>query len=298
MSALWSRESVLLFTAALFFKGKCQTFLVCSNTKNKDKNTILTFIDFLYCNIFNAEQPNSENPSEEVIWSDGPASEFKNRYMAKVLNFLSQKYGKPFSWKYFATSHGKGVVDGVGGNVKRLVREKIMSQGEGSPVVQSAKDFADLAAKAVTSTRIFYVDEEFINKKIERENPWVDVLSIPGISSFHVIKSVGLALHCKNNALSLDETTFGAEAQVHDLLDLAVNQWVIVNYEGVHYRGEITEIDQDSVKVNVMHESKVPGFFRWPNERDEILYSRCEIVKIIPGPVIANNRGLYKFNDN
>ena len=297
MSAMWSRVSVLLFTAALFFKGKCQTFLVCSDTKNKDKNTIFTFIDFLYNNIFNTEQPNIEKPSEEVIWSDGPASEFKNRYMAKVLNLLSQKYGRTFSWKYFATSHGKGVVDGVGGNVKRLVREKMMSQGESVPVVQSAKDFADLAAKIVTNTRIFYVDEEFINKKIERENPWMDVPAIPGISLFHIMKSEGLATLCKNNALSSDYVTFGAEATAH-LLDLAVNQWVIVNYQNVYYRGEITEIYQDSVKVNVMHESKVPGFFRWPKQRDEIPYSRSEIMKIIPGPVIANNRGLYKFIDN
>ena len=28
---------------------------------------------------------------------------------------------KVFSWKYFATSHGKGVVDGIGGKAKALV---------------------------------------------------------------------------------------------------------------------------------------------------------------------------------
>lgn len=42
----------------------------------------------------------------------------------KILYNLSQKYQKDFSWKYFATSHGKGVVDGVGGRAKSLVREK------------------------------------------------------------------------------------------------------------------------------------------------------------------------------
>jgi len=44
---------------------------------------------------------------EEVIWTDGPSSEFKNRFMAALLKELSGKYNKTFTWKYFATSHGK-----------------------------------------------------------------------------------------------------------------------------------------------------------------------------------------------
>ena len=30
--------------------------------------------------------------------------------------------------KYFATSHGKGVVDGIGGRAKSIVRRKVMSK--------------------------------------------------------------------------------------------------------------------------------------------------------------------------
>ena len=57
----------------------------------------------------------SNEDVEEIIWSDGPTSEFKNRYMKTLLSMLSEKYNKPFTWKFSATSHGKGVVDGVGG---------------------------------------------------------------------------------------------------------------------------------------------------------------------------------------
>ena len=42
---------------------------------------------------------------------------------------LSKKYAKPFMWKFSATSHRKGVVDGVGGKVKSMVRRKVMSKG-------------------------------------------------------------------------------------------------------------------------------------------------------------------------
>lgn len=42
-SALWSRTSVLLFTAASFYKGNCQTYLICSDANAKDKDTVLVF---------------------------------------------------------------------------------------------------------------------------------------------------------------------------------------------------------------------------------------------------------------
>jgi hypothetical protein len=32
------------------------------------------------------------------------------------------------TWQYFATSHGKGAVDGVGGEVKRMARSLVMSK--------------------------------------------------------------------------------------------------------------------------------------------------------------------------
>ena len=41
--------------------------------------------------------------------------------MAKFLQSHSQKHKTVFLWKYFATSHGTGVDDGIGGKAKALV---------------------------------------------------------------------------------------------------------------------------------------------------------------------------------
>lgn len=87
----------------------------------------------------------SIQPEVDVIWSNGPSSEFKNRFMVKLLKVLSAKYSRPFHWKYFATSHGKGVVDGIGGSAKSLVRQRVMSCCDKAIIVQSAQDFANVA---------------------------------------------------------------------------------------------------------------------------------------------------------
>lgn len=58
--------------------------------------TKLQFLFFLN-NLFNLIHTENEDlPSAEIIWSDGPASEFKNRYMVKLISMLSEKYTKPF----------------------------------------------------------------------------------------------------------------------------------------------------------------------------------------------------------
>ena len=81
-SAPWSRASVTLFTAAAMNDGKCKTFLICSDTKEKTKDTIAVFVDHL------CEKhliPDTVSATEEVIWTDGPSSEFINKFMVHLI---------------------------------------------------------------------------------------------------------------------------------------------------------------------------------------------------------------------
>ena len=108
---------------AVYHKDQTKTFLICTDYKGNDKLSKGTFIEYLYGNEFF----NDGKVLNEVIWSDGPTTEFKNKFMRQLIQDLSLKYSKPFTWKFAATSHGKGVVDGVGGKVKSTIRHKVMS---------------------------------------------------------------------------------------------------------------------------------------------------------------------------
>lgn len=46
-------------------------------------------------------------------------------------------------------------MDGVGGNVNRLVRQKMLSQA--GTIVQSAQDFFEVASDVVKTTKIMYI---------------------------------------------------------------------------------------------------------------------------------------------
>lgn len=108
-SALWSRASIVLFTAAVLLNTELKYILLTSDFKSKEKNSIFTYIQYIYTFFGNTH----DSSIMEVIWSDGPSSEFKNQYMVTVLKFFAKKYDKVFQWKYFATSHGKGLCDAL-----------------------------------------------------------------------------------------------------------------------------------------------------------------------------------------
>ena len=63
---------------------------------------------------------------EVIIWSDGPSNEFKNQYITgKLLHEIMCLLKKEVTWKYFETSHGKGVCDGIGGTLKSNVARHV-----------------------------------------------------------------------------------------------------------------------------------------------------------------------------
>lgn len=141
-----------------------------------------TFINRLYEHI-TQDVPTSDDAGN-IIFSDGPSSEFKNKFCMKILYDLSQKFQKDFSWKCFATSHGKSVVDGVGGRAKSLVRQKSISK-DGSHVVQSSKDFAKLASELMSSTTVLHIDQREIDPAVALAHSWEDAPPAVGIRSMH-----------------------------------------------------------------------------------------------------------------
>ena len=84
----------------------------------------------------------------DIIWSDGPSLEFRNKFMEIFLQSICQKHKRPFSWKYFSRSHGNGVVDEIGDKAKAVVYVKVVSKGD---------DFSIIFHKNPIPTLIRYV---------------------------------------------------------------------------------------------------------------------------------------------
>lgn len=77
-TAHWNQRQLTLFTSALYYNDKIQSKVYVSNNNNHDKTTIVPYIYKLLMDL----------PDEVVIlkvWSDGPTSQFKNKYIAAMI---------------------------------------------------------------------------------------------------------------------------------------------------------------------------------------------------------------------
>ena len=77
MCALWTRVSVNLLTCAIYHRSETKTIYFFADYKGKNKLSTDIFLDTIYNNLMS----HNEHFGTEIIWSDGPSSEFKNQYM-------------------------------------------------------------------------------------------------------------------------------------------------------------------------------------------------------------------------
>ncbi|PIK39888.1 hypothetical protein BSL78_05624 [Apostichopus japonicus] len=88
------------------------------------------------------------------------------------ITHFRETYGVQASWNFFATSHGKGVVHGIGGQVKRLVWTAMRNGAH----VHDAESFAEVAAAKAKAIKVIFVPSQKVEDAKEAlDNRWADV---------------------------------------------------------------------------------------------------------------------------
>ena len=90
---------------------------------------------------------------------------------------------RDITWNFFANSHGKGPVDGIGGMAKRVVSRDVMS---GRASVESSQEFATVAADKCKETKKQHISKEEIKvTKLKLEEHFILVNANPHIQQVY-----------------------------------------------------------------------------------------------------------------
>ncbi|GBM13664.1 hypothetical protein AVEN_148187-1 [Araneus ventricosus] len=303
-SALWSRENVTLFTSALFENNqKTHCYLIVSDTKDKSKLSVSAFIlKLLEIIKFQANKP------KLIIWSDGPSSEFKNKFICYFLFLLSkiQKRFSGFEWKYSATSHGKGVVDGIGGTAKSRVYAEVKAR---RAIVQNAIDFATVASKVVPNITVISMLQKDIDKT---QINWNLAKDVPGIKKAHIIKSsddhiclftsqqnldtpIQELCYCENTDQCFKCTQPSAENHTSSV-NISLGKFVLVKVFGKRswkpYVAQVSALDETDINVVFLKQVSILNFIY--QENDTGIIQHDDIIKVLPTPII-NSRNIVIF---
>lgn len=169
---------ISLFIAVLRHAKKLYAKAMASDNTHHNKDTIVAYL-FKVFSSFPA------TVKIVKIWSDGPSSQFKNKFIAAVIPILEEKFGVKIYWNFYATAHGKACVDGIGATVKKMVRSMILTKNK---IVYQTSDFVDAFNSKKSAIEVSGItDSEIseINALLNLSKVFSEAKAVPGISECH-----------------------------------------------------------------------------------------------------------------
>ena len=112
-----------------------ESIVIVSDDLDHSKQSIYTYMQYIL-NHLKAKCPNIKILD---VFSDGAGSQ---KYLSSNLYSWEKDHKINIHWNSFATSHGKGVVDGIGGTVKRAVWRYVRSK---QAHITNAMEYAEIA---------------------------------------------------------------------------------------------------------------------------------------------------------
>ncbi|XP_037050033.1 uncharacterized protein LOC119085183 isoform X2 [Bradysia coprophila] len=183
-SAHWNQAAVSLFTSCLMLSGKQKPVVIASDNLKHTKNEIA-------CYLFDIVSKVPSTVKVLKVWSDGPNNQFKNKFIGALLKLLEVHFKIKIIWNFFATSHGKGCVDGIGAVVKNRVKRIVKSR---KAIVNCAQDFVDsFNSEPSTIELIHFSTDDFEKsfKKFQIDATFQDAAPVANIFNSHQFQVVG-----------------------------------------------------------------------------------------------------------
>ena len=311
-AAHWHHAQVTLFTSHAWIDNlTSSSIVVISDDLTHSKHSIFAFMQCIFRNL----TTKFSNIKTVNVFSDGPTSQFKQRFLFSNLHSWEQEHSFNIIWNFFATSHGKGVVDGIGGTLKRAVWRNIRAEKNH---ITSPQEYATLAKELCPNVTVEYIPKSDIDKESAfLDAKWERVVAVPRTHRLHCIKPLGAdKVKVADTSDEKDENfrvcqirkptvtepvplmnsqNSGNLVTPPAVLNLTIGQWVVVKYEGNEFPGEVACIEESDVEVNVMHRSV--NAWKWPRIEDKIFYPKRNVLRVIRPPSVAGNHGQFVFED-
>ena len=279
-SGHWAHPSVTLFTYSLWYHGSQHAGVITSDSNVHSKETIIPYMDKILSAI-------PEDIKQLQIFSDGPSSQFKNRFIVAAVPALEAKYGLAIIWNYFATSHGKGPVDGIGGSTKRFVWNLVRS---GKAQVMSSTGFTKAASSMPKVTVTHMPAEEMTERAgtIGLQNIFEAAPAVACIRKMHSFSHINGQLRTADLSRDLD-----VHPVPQDVVRITyqVGQFVTAVYQEEIYIAQVESVSEAELELSFMRPHGLSKC-NWPRKPDILLVPQCDVMSVVqpPAPLSSMSR--------
>ena len=246
-----------------------------------------------------------------IFWSDGPSSQFKNRFMLEYMKILTNKFDLwSLRWNFFATSHGKGAIDGVGGSLKRTVHTYVKAR---QAVVQNAMDFVNTIKSHESAVIVHHVPstaiDDFYQSSISATLE--SAPKKPGIKSSHYWECLSTDLDIKMERLTpvLSESETWEIPPIHlpasetagpsrSTGSLVMGDYVVVKFQGCDYVGRVTRVYSTVDFDGTFMRKKRENIFSFPMNPDNSAFGLEDVVAQLNRPSKLRRGDAYDFTSS
>lgn len=159
-----------------------QSFCFVSDSIKHDTNMVHAFVKRLIPELRSLVP----NMKKIYYFSDGCAAQYKNRKNFANVCCHEADFGIPCEWHFFATSHGKGACDGIGGTAKRAAYHESLRRPFSNQILTAEALFDYLDKKFVSVVKFIFVNSEEV-KDIAAglQERFASAVTVKGTQGFH-----------------------------------------------------------------------------------------------------------------
>lgn len=210
----WSNDQATLHPYVIYHKnGETvvhECFVVISDNNKHDTVAVHLFnkkmLDHIKL-IFG-----EENVRRLIFFSDGCGGQYKNKYNFTNLCHYKDDFNVETEWHFFATSHGKGACDGVGGTVKRLASRASLQRPDDQQITtpfqlfQWAEQYFENISFEFCSKSEYEKEESALKKRFEK------AATIKGTRLYHSF------IPLDSNSIACREISCSEDFDVHSVV--------------------------------------------------------------------------------
>ena len=175
-------------------------------------------------------------------------------------------------WNFFATSHGKGPCDGIGGTVKRLVRLESLRRVNGNPINTFSR-FTKFCQDNIRNIYFFIISSQALEMERPKMNErYKEGSTIRGTRLYHQFIPIDINT-MSFKRLSSDQFVCGTRkfSSLPSRKTYHIGKYVAAVYDQDWYVGLIESENEDEYSINYMHLKNPQGAVHWPNHTDSCL---------------------------
>jgi hypothetical protein len=231
----------------------------------------------------------SEKPKKIIYFSDRSAAQYKNRNNFMNLCHHEEDFGMPAEWHFFATSHGKGPCDGVGGTVKRLAARASLQRPYDKQILTPRQLFEFGRSEIPTVNFCYATVEQHEHESNLLSKRFESTRTIAVMHKLYSFRPISLNVlevgeFSASKVKRIEHVSFSSTVTNDSLVKFAaIKGFVTTQYDGHWWLACITKKMQESgeVEVTFLHPHGPGKSFKYPTRGDILVMSYQDILTIV-----------------